>query len=75
MSASEEAEPRRGWHEAVWQQGRRTLKEDGLGVPHRLEKGKSASEDAGPKGEWIVRSHIGWGGEQSILYKSVETSP
>ena len=22
-----------------------------------------------------VRSHIGWGGEQSILYKGVETSP
>ena len=22
-----------------------------------------------------VRSHIGWGGERSILYKSVETSP
>ena len=29
----------------------------------------------GPEGRWIVRSHIGWGGEQSILYKSVKTSP
>ena len=25
--------------------------------------------------EWIVRSHIGWGGKQNILYKGVETSP
>ena len=24
---------------------------------------------------WIVRSHVGWGGEQNILYKGVETSP
>ena len=24
---------------------------------------------------WIVRSHIGWGGKQNILYKGVETSP
>ena len=29
----------------------------------------------GPEGGWIVRSHISWGGEQSILYKGVETSP
>ena len=27
------------------------------------------------KGGWIVRSHMGWGGEQNILYKGVETSP
>ena len=33
------------------------------------------SEDAGPQGGWIVRSHIGWRGEQSIPYKGVETSP
>ena len=24
---------------------------------------------------WIVRSHIGWGGELNTLYKGVETSP
>ena len=43
----------------------------GWGVPHRLEKGtlddvpvrKCASKDAGPRTGWIVRSHIGWGGE------------
>ena len=29
----------------------------------------------GPEGGWIVRSHIGWGGERSIFYKDVETSP
>ena len=28
----------------------------------------------GPEVGWIVRSHIGWGGEQNILYKGVETS-
>ena len=28
-----------------------------------------------PEGEWIVRSHIGWGGERNIFYKGVETSP
>ena len=29
----------------------------GLEVPHRLKKGMSASEDAGPRrSEWIVRS-------------------
>ena len=26
------------------------------------------------KGGWIVRSHVGWGGERNILYKGVETS-
>ena len=46
-----------------------------MGVPHRLEKGMSGSEDAGPEGGWIVRSHIGWGGERNIFYKCVETSP
>ena len=29
----------------------------------------------GLEGGWIVRSHIGWGGERNILYKGVETSP
>ena len=24
---------------------------------------------------WIMRSHVGWGGERNILYKGVETSP
>ena len=44
-------------------------------VPHRLDKGMSASEDAGPEGGWIVVSHIGWGGEQITLYRGVETFP
>ena len=29
----------------------------------------------GLEGEWIVRSHIGWGGERNTLYKGVETFP
>ena len=40
-----------------------------------MEKGTSASEDAGLEGGWIVRSYISWGGEQNTLYKGVETSP
>ena len=35
---------------------------------------RCATEDAGPQGGWIVRSHFGWRGEQSIPYKGVETS-
>ena len=44
-------------------------------VPHRLENGTSANEDAGPEVGWIVRSHIDWGGERNTLYKGVETFP
>ena len=29
----------------------------------------------GPEAGWIVRSHIGWGGERSILYKGVKPLP
>ena len=29
----------------------------------------------GPKGGWIMRSHIGWRGKRNILYKGMETSP
>ena len=36
---------------------------------------QSASENAGPPRGWIVKSHLGWRGEQSIPYKDVETSP
>ena len=39
------------------------------------DTGRCVSEDAGPSRGWIVRSHIGWRGEQSIPYKGVETSP
>ena len=43
-------------------------------IPNRLERGTSASEDAGPEWEWIVRSHIGWREELSILHKGVKIS-
>ena len=33
------------------------------------------SEDARPRGGWIVRSHISWRVERNIPYKGVETSP
>ena len=46
------------------------------GVLHRLVKGTSVSKNAGPRRGWIVRSIlVDWGGERSILYKNVETSP
>ena len=36
--------------------------------------GRCANEDVGPQEGWIVRSHIGWRGEQNIPYnKGVET--
>jgi len=65
-----------GGYETMCQQGHWTLKGvDLVEVPHRLEKGTSASENAGARREWIVRSHIGWEREQNTLYKGVETSP
>ena len=57
--ASEDAEPLRRWI------GR---------VPYRLERETSASKDVGPQKGWIVRSHVGWRGEQNTFYKGVETS-
>ena len=36
--------------------------------------GQCASDDAGPQGRWIVRSHIGWRGERNIPHKGVENS-
>ena len=35
---------------------------------------RCVSKDVGPPRGWIVRSHIGWIGEQNIPYKGVETS-
>ena len=60
--------PKRGGHKVVCQQGRWAPKGGGLGGPHRLEKGTSVNENVGSQRGWIVRSHISWGGEQSILY-------
>ena len=55
----------------------RTLgpKGGGLGVPHRLEKGMSANENAGPGGGWIVRSHIGWGRKRNIFISVCKSFP
>ena len=54
----------------------RTLSPEGMvdsRFLHRLEKGTNASKDVGSQRGWIVRSHIGWREERSILYKSVKT--
>ena len=40
-----------------------------------VDKRQCASKDAGPQRGWIVRSHIGWGGERNILFKGMETFP
>ena len=50
----------------------------GLGLLQMVSEpgsGQCASEDTGPQGGWIVRSHIGWRGERSSPCKGVETSP
>ena len=62
--ASEKIEPRKGvdtkWYVSKYAGSRRGVD---WGVSHCLGKGTSASDDVGPEGRWIVRSHIGWGGE------------
>ena len=40
-----------------------------LQIVSELDTKRCASKDAGPEGGWIVRLHIGWGGERNILYK------
>ena len=50
----------------------------GLGTLQMVSEpdtGRCANEDTGLSRGWIVRSHIGWRRERSILYKGVETSP
>ena len=46
-----------------------------LQMVSKPDTGRCASKDTVPQEEWIVRSHIGWRGEQSILYKGVKTFP
>ena len=36
---------------------------------------KGGADMLGLKGGWIVRSHVGWGGERNIVCKGVDTSP
>ena len=45
------------------------------GIPHRLEKGTSVSEDVGPQREVDCEISHWLRGEQNIIYKGVETSP
>ena len=75
--ASEEIVPRRGvdTRRCASKDSGSWREVDLVGVPHRLEKGMSASEDARPWRGWIVISHIGWGGERNTLYMGVGTSP
>ena len=73
--ASEEAEPRRrvDMRQCVSKDAGPQREVD-EGVPHQLEKGKSARENAGTqRGMDCEIPH--WGGERSILYEHVETSP
>ena len=57
---SEEAEPRRG---VDWE------------VHINLRSERVSARMLGLEEEWIVRSHVGWGGDRNIFYKGVETSP
>ena len=71
---NEDARPQRGMDTvAVCQQGCWAPKGSGLWIQHRLKRGTSVSEDAEPRRGWIVRCHVGWGGERNNFYKGVET--
>ena len=59
--ASKDAGPQRGW---IWGRSH---------IDWRKERGPART--LGPEGGWIVKSHIGWGGEQTTIYKDVETFP
>ena len=71
--ASEEVEPRREWTKGGVPA--RTLSPEGgrLGGLISIREGNECQ-----RGRWAPKgggSHIGWVGEQNILYKDVETSP
>ena len=38
-------------------------------------KERVSARTLGPEGGWIMMSYIGWGGEQTIIYKGVKTFP
>ena len=38
-----------------------------------VDIGRCAIEDVGLRREWIVRSYIGWGGNQIVFYKGIKT--
>ena len=40
-----------------------------------LERGNSASEDAGPRKGWIMRSYIGWRGDETFFVKVWKSLP
>ena len=81
----------RARHWVVWQRKRWILKGGGLWDPIPIGEGNKTffirvwyrarhwvvwqRERWVLKGGWIVRSHIGWRGEQNNLYKGVEISP
>ena len=75
QGASKEAKPRKRWTRGGVRA--RTLgPEGGIEGSHiDWRRERMPSKALGPEGRWIVRSHIDWRGEQSILYKGVETSP
>ena len=39
------------------------------------KKERAPARTLGPEGGWIVMFHIGWGGEQTTIYKGAETFP
>ena len=44
-------------------------------VSHDWMKERVSARTLSSEGGWIVMSHIGWGGEQTTIYKGVETFP
>ena len=46
-----------------------------MGSHNQFKRERVLAKKLGPEGGWIVRSHVNWRGERSIVYKGVETSP
>ena len=51
-----------------------SLKTGGLECPKLIGEGNECQRGRWPRRGWIVRPHINWGKERSILYKGVEIS-
>ena len=74
---AKEIELRQGWTPSGVPARTLGPEEGGLGSPTSTGEGNECERGRwAPKGGggWIVRSHIGWGGKRSILYKGVKTS-
>ena len=75
--ASEEAEPRRGWTRGSVPTRTMGPKMGGLGGPTLIGEGNECQRRRWPRRGrgWIVRSHIGWGGERAFFIRVWKSLP